>query len=112
VVFTAGMLIVGAIILLFLAAPALLDADLGGLSPNIWGIIIYLSVGTTAITFFLVQFAARRLPATKVMAYTYIIPSWVAVWELAQGNGAPDTIVFWGIALTIIALLMLLRRQN
>ncbi len=110
VVFTAGMLIAGSAILIVIAGPSFPEANVFALSAEIWGIILYLAIATTALTFFLVQFAAQRLPASKVMAYTYIVPSWVAIWEIVQGNPAPAAIVFWGVGLTVVALLMLLKQ--
>jgi hypothetical protein len=38
---------------------------------------------TAGSTAYLVHIAALRLPAAKVMAYTYLVPSWVILWELA-----------------------------
>lgn len=110
VVFTAGMLVAGTVLLAGLGAPALMATQWVAIPGSVWAIIAYLSIGTTALTFFLVQFAAQRLPASKVMAYTYIIPSWVILWELVQGVDPPDAIVLWGVGLTVLALLMLLRR--
>jgi hypothetical protein len=43
------------------------------------------------------------------MAYTYLTPSWVILWEIALGNGAPPLAVLAGVLLTIIALYLLLR---
>ena len=40
------------------------------------------------MTFVLLQFATLRLPSAKVMAYTYLVPSWVILWELALGRAA------------------------
>jgi hypothetical protein len=57
----------------------------------------------------LLQFATLRLPSAKVMAYTYLVPSWVIIWEIALGNGAPGMLVLGGVGLTMLALWMLLR---
>ena len=46
------------------------------------------------------------------MAYTYLVPSWVIIWEIVLGNGAPRALVLGGVALTIVALLMLLRDES
>jgi hypothetical protein len=45
------------------------------------------------------------------MAYTYLTPSWVILWEIALGNGAPPTLVLGGVLLTIVALVLLLRED-
>jgi drug/metabolite transporter (DMT)-like permease len=46
------------------------------------------------------------------MAYTYLTPSWVIVWEIALGNEVPNALAFLGVGLTIVALLMLLRDEE
>ena len=65
----------------------------------------------SSTTVFLVQYAAMRLPASKVMAYTYLTPSWVILWELALRGTLPPPLILVGVALTVLALLMLLRRE-
>ena len=59
-------------------------------------------------TFTLLQFASMRLPSGKVMAYTYLVPAWVLVWQMSLGNGLPAPILLVGVVATIIALLALL----
>jgi hypothetical protein len=43
------------------------------------------------------------------MAYTYLVPSWVILWELALHGGLPPALVAVGVGLTIAALLLLLK---
>jgi hypothetical protein len=50
-----------------------------------------------------------RLPSSKVMAYTYLAPSWVLMWELALGQPVPPIAVLAGVGLTIAALGVLLK---
>jgi hypothetical protein len=38
-----------------------------------------------------------RLPSSKVMAYTYLTPSWVLIWELALGQPVPPVLVLAGV---------------
>ena len=66
----------------------------------------------SAATFVLLQFATLHLPSAKVMAYTYLTPSWVILWEMALGHGAPVAWVLGGVALTVVALLVLLRDEE
>ena len=63
---------------------------------------------STATSFVLLQFASLRLPASKVMAYTYLVPSWVSLWQMALGAPHPPAIVIVGVGLTALALLLLL----
>ena len=74
-----------------------------------WAAVIYLAVFATATTFFLIQYATLRLPSAKVMAYGYLVPSFVILWEGLLGHGWVAAPVWLGVAATIGALLILLR---
>ena len=109
-VFTAGMLIAGALILLILSIPQIRATQWLDLPMLVYVVVAYLSIVTTGLTFFLVQYSAMRLPSSKVMAYTFLTPSFVILWETALGNGLPEPKVVVGVLLTALALVMLLRR--
>jgi drug/metabolite transporter (DMT)-like permease len=87
----------------------ILATDWGGLRPLVWVTLIYVAIAASAMTVFLVQFASMRLPSSKVMAYTYLAPSWVLIWELALGQPVPPVMVLGGIGLTFVALGLLLK---
>lgn len=108
-VFTFGTLVAGAIILTIVGWNAIWATDWMHLSPIVWITIVYTSVIASATTFTLLQFAALRLPSSKVMAYTYLTPSWVIIWDIALGGTAPPAMVALGLGLTVVALLLLLR---
>lgn len=110
-VFTLGMLVAGAVTLSVYGASDLMATDWLALRPIVWITILYTAVFASSVTFVLLQFATLRLPSAKVMAYTFLTPSWVIVWEIALGNGVPTPIVLAGIGLTVVALLMLLRDE-
>ncbi|MEL6806422.1 MAG: DMT family transporter [Pseudomonadota bacterium] len=109
VVFTFGMLVAGALLLTMYGWSEISATDWAGLPTIVWVTLVYIAVFASAATFVLLQFATMRLPSAKVMAYTYLTPSWVILWEVALGNGIPGPLVFGGVVLTIIALVMLLR---
>lgn len=111
VVFTLGTLIAGGLILLALSFRDLMTMDWLALPPIFWIGLAYLSISSTAITFFLVQYATLSLPSAKVMAYTYLTPSWVIIWELALGGGVPSPVILLGVGATILALVMLLQQR-
>ena len=102
----------GAALLLVVGARDILATDWAGLRPLVWLTILYISIFASSITFVLIQFAALRLPSVKVMAYTYLVPSWVIAWEAALGNGLPPVMIGAGIALTFVALFLLLRDDD
>ncbi len=112
VVFAFGTLVAGAVLLLLIGARDIAATDWGSLRPLVWVTTIYVSIFASSITFVLVQFATLRLPSAKVMAYTYLVPSWVIGWEAGLGNGLPPATVGVGIALTVVALVMLLRDDD
>ncbi|PSL22279.1 DMT family transporter [Shimia abyssi] len=111
-VFTLGTLIAGFVLLTGYAWSDLRAVDWVALPSIVWIALVYVAVFATAGSFVLLQSAALRLPSAKVMAYTYLVPSWVAVWEIALGNGVPNVLVLGGVALTIVALLLLLRDEH
>ncbi|MFV0385965.1 DMT family transporter [Paracoccus sp. (in: a-proteobacteria)] len=108
-VFTFGTLLAGAALLLVWAAPAIRATDWLHLPSIVWVTIFYVAVVASSVTFVLVQYASMRLPAAKVMAYTYLTPVWVIVLEAGFGQGLPGAIILPGVAATVAALLLLLR---
>lgn len=91
---------------------AIAATDWAALAPRVWAVLAYLVVFATAFATSAIQFAAQRLPASKVMAYTYAIPAWVILWELALGARLALAGVLPGIALIAVALALLLRADR
>ncbi|WP_171178007.1 DMT family transporter [Ruegeria sp. HKCCD8929] len=112
VVFTFGMLLAGCVMLILYGWSDLRATDWLNLPAIVWIGLLYVAIFASAATFVLLQYAALYLPSAKVMAYTYLTPSWVILWETALGNGAPTGLVLIGIALTVVALLMLLKPED
>jgi len=112
VVFTFGTLVAGFLLLLVFGWGDLRATDWAALPPIVWITLIYLAVAASAASFVLLQFGSLSLPSAKVMAYTYLTPSWVILWEIALGNGAPRGLVMVGIVLSIVALVILLRQED
>lgn len=106
---TFGMLLAGTLLLWVYGWSDIRATDWANLPTVVWVTIMYTAVFASAVTFVLVQFAAMRLPSSKVMAYTYLVPSWVIVWQMALGAPPPPAMIFAGVALTVVALGMLLR---
>ncbi|WP_299876378.1 DMT family transporter [uncultured Sulfitobacter sp.] len=112
VILSFGTTVAGGILLMLYAWPVLMAVEWTALPGRVWVTLFYTCVFATAITVVLVQYATMRLPSAKVMAYTYLTPSWVIVWEIMLGGGAPVALVLVGVALTVAALLMLLRDDS
>ncbi|MBM1220309.1 DMT family transporter [Ponticoccus sp. SC2-23] len=108
-IFTFGTMLGGAVLVSIWGFPAILATDWLNLPLIVWITIFYVTVFASAATFVLIQYAALRLPSAKVMAYTYLTPSWVILIELGLGRGAPPLLVSLGFATTLVSLVLLLR---
>ena len=108
-VFSFGVLVAGAVLLLIYGLNDIVATDWFGLRPMVWWSLIYIAVIASAASFVLLQFASLRLPSAKVMAYTYLTPSWVILWEIGLGGDFPPLALLGGVCFTIVALLILLR---
>lgn len=71
-----------------------------------WAAIGYLAIFTSAITFFLVQYASMRLPAAKVLSYGYLIPGFIILNEGFLGHGWVSFAVFAGAIVTVLGLIV------
>lgn len=107
--FAFGTTLAGTILIGIWGFGDLASTDWGSLRPVVWVTIIYTAIFASSMTFVLLQYATLRLPSSKVMAYTYLTPSWVILWEVALGQGVPQLLVLGGFVLSVCALLMLLR---
>ena len=110
--FNAGILTAGSLILCLWTGRDLWETDWAALPAIVWWTMLYVAVAATGITFLILRYATLRLPAAKVMAYTYIVPSCVILWELALGQGVSSAWVLPGVALTAVALLLLLKDEE
>ena len=89
-----------------------LATDWAALPLLVWVTLAYVALVASGATALLLAVASQRLPGAKVMAYTYLVPTWVIGWELALGGTAPPAMVLVGIGLTGVALLMLLKDET
>lgn len=112
VVFTFGMMVAGFLMLCLYGWRDVLATDWAALPAIVWICLIYVAIAASAATFVLLQFASLRLPSAKVMAYTYLVPSWVLLWEIALGHEVPPATVLVGVVLTVAALALLLKDES
>ena len=112
VVIVFGMIVAGFGWLILYGWSDLRETDWAALPPIVWITIVYTAVFASSATFLLLQYATQRLPSAKVMAYTYLTPSWVILWEIALGKGVPGGLVLGGVGLTVVALLLLLKEEQ
>ncbi|MEL6217946.1 MAG: DMT family transporter [Pseudomonadota bacterium] len=111
-VFGFGTLVGGLVATASYGGRELLNTQWSALPGIVWVAILNLGIMATAVSFFLTRYAALRLPASKVMAYGYLVPSFVILWETlldAERVGAP---VLLGVLATLVALGLLLRDER
>ncbi|WP_315853006.1 DMT family transporter [Rhizobium terricola] len=89
------------------AAPRLVEVDYLAIPPVVWFAVFYLAIMTTAVTFFLLQYASMRLPAPKVLAYGYLTPTFIIVMEGLLGHGWAPAPIFLGALVTACGLLVM-----
>jgi len=85
----------------------ILTTDWLHLPAIVWWSLAYLAVFSTAISFFCLQYASLRLPASKVLAYGYLTPVFVIVYEGLLGHGWASLPVAGGAAVIVLGLLVL-----
>ncbi|MFZ3582908.1 DMT family transporter [Loktanella sp. DJP18] len=110
--FACLTLLGGAVLVSLYGVREIAATDWGQLPRIVWITLVYVALFASAASFVLLQFAATRLPSAKVMAYTYLTPTWVIAWQLALGATAPGPLILVGIGLTIVALFLLLRDEE
>ena len=109
VMVTFGLLVSGALILCLFGAGEIIQTDWKGLPSLVWITIFYVAVFATAVTSVCLQFASMHLPAANVMAYTYLTPTWVLLWEIFLGHDMPPFWIWGGVLLTAVSVIVLLR---
>lgn len=108
-VFTFGMTAAGCFLLSLWGGKAFITTDWIAMPFYFWAAVLYLALFASASTFFLLQFASMRIPAAKVMAYSYATPVWVVAMELLVFSQSTSSSIVFGLAAIVLALLLLLR---
>lgn len=106
IAFTLWTLLATGLWIALWGAGELIATDWTQLPAIVWVSIGYLAIFTTAATTFLIQYASMRLPASKVLTYVYLNPSFVILYEGLSGRGWVSPSVAAGAAVTVVALLV------
>ncbi|MCI5123941.1 MAG: DMT family transporter [Candidatus Electrothrix sp. AR5] len=101
---TFWILVTGCGWLLLFSGYQLLSVPWGGVPLKIWSGIIYLSIFSTIITFFLSQLCTLSLGPTRVMAYSYLYPPFIVLIEWGFGHPLPSVQVLPGVGLILAAM--------
>ncbi|WP_029058259.1 DMT family transporter [Stappia stellulata] len=108
-VFNFWILTCGAVMLVAYGHEDLLHTNWADVPPRAFIGVAYLAVFPTASSFFFATYASLRLPSGPVMAYTYLLPSFVLFETLALGAPWPGMLTLTGVAVTAVATLILQR---
>lgn len=95
---------------IWLIAPGirgLVETDFSALPLAVYAAVTYLAVVTTAGTFLLLQYASMRLPASKVLGYGYLTPSFIILLEGILGHGWASLPVLAGALITACGLALM-----
>jgi drug/metabolite transporter (DMT)-like permease len=107
VMFSFWTLLACAFVLVIYGAWGIAATDWLNLPAVVYWAGIYLTLFTTALTFFLLQYASLRLPASKVMSYGYLTPTFIILIEGVSGRGWVSPAVALGALVTVGGLLVL-----
>ena len=106
---TFWTLVVGSVLLAIYGWQPITQTDWASVPPGVYLGIVHLAIFTTAITFYLIQYASVTLPSAKVMAYTYLIPAFVLAQNIVLGAPWPGVSVIAGVGVIAAAMLLLQR---
>ncbi|MGI9482234.1 MAG: DMT family transporter [Hyphomicrobiales bacterium] len=87
----------------------ILSVDWQAVPLSIYLGIAHLALFTTAMSFYLIQYASIYLPSGKVMAYTYLIPAFIVVQKIMLGAPVPSWSVLAGVLVIASAMIILQR---
>ena len=107
---TSNTMLVSAILLVIIDFKEIINTNWFSLSSLVWLSIAYLSVFATAVAFFIIQFSRNYLPSTYVMAYYYIVPMWVMLFEIVVlGTVVPLQLWIGCIAIICTFIIILIK---
>ena len=108
-VMTFWVLLFSALLYLAIAAKDLASSPWRETELSIYGGVAYLAIVGTVLSFFIFQYATMRIGPTRVMAYSYFMPAFVLLVNWAIGRGLPPLMTLPGIAIVLIASLVIQR---
>lgn len=108
-VLTFWTLATGAAVLLFAAGHKAAVMDWAAVPLRVYLGLGYITIFTTIMTFFILQYASLKIPVSQVTAYIYIIPVFVMIEKVALGQGMPALSVLPGVAAVAFGLVYFMK---
>ncbi len=107
-VMTFWIILSGTVWLFLFNQDTIWRVDFEDVDSSVIASLLYLSIFTTIISFFLLQFATIQIGPTKVASYSYLNPVAVLmVSTLFFGHKVPSITVFPGVAIVLFAVIVI-----
>jgi len=110
-VMTFWVLLSGSAWLLIVSGKDIIHVDWHNIEHNIYAGILYLSLFSTLITFFLLNYSTVRIGATKVGAYGFLTPVFVIIISIIAGMETFELIIAPGVLLIVGAMFLILKEN-
>lgn len=110
-VVTFWVLLSGSIWLLIVSLNGITDVHWLNVEQHVYLGILYLSLFSTLITFFVINFSTVRIGATKVAAYGFLTPVLVIIMSILSGMEPFETVTIPGL-LMILAAMYLIQKDD
>ena len=111
-IMTFWVLFLGSACLLLLSGKTILEVKWYAIESKVYWGILYLSLFSTLITFFILQYGVVRIGATKVGAYGFLTPLFVIIMSLILGMENFDPVIVPGMAMVLGALFLIQRKPR
>ena len=104
---TFWVILLGSGWLLLLSASKLGSIEWSLVDTKVYAGVLYLSLFTTLISFFLIQFGTVKIGPTKVSAYSFLIPLFVIALSVLTGMESFNSGTTPGMLLVFVAMLLI-----
>ena len=111
-VLTFWVLVFGGISLLFISGKETFTTEWSAIELHVYLSILYLSVFTTLVTFFIVQFSVLKIGPTKVAAYSFLNPVCVVAMHMIYQNELIEVMLIPGLCAVILAMFLIQRSST
>ena len=111
-VMTFWILLCGSLWLFAASVNGISDIDWPGIEYTVFGGLLYLSLFSTLITFFLLNYSTVRLGATKVAAYGFLTPIFVILISIPTGIEKFEPIILPGLLIIVVSMFLIQRGQQ
>ena len=109
-VMTLWVLIAGGVLLLICSVKDFNNIHWMDIAPSVYGGIVYLSLFSTLITFFVMQFCTIRIGATRVASYGFLTPLFVILLSVLLGLDDFNWQLVPGIFMVLLAMFVIQKK--